>query len=48
MCGYWISINVGANDLFIIIIINIIIIVIEKEGANEFRYVWLVRKERKY
>ena len=26
----------------------IIIIIIEKEGANEFRYVWIVRKGRKY
>ena len=25
-----------------------IIIIIEREGANEFRYAWLVRKERKY
>ena len=41
MCDYWISINVGTNDLFIIIII-------EREGANEFRYAWLVRKEKKY
>ena len=24
----------------------IIIIIIEREGANEFRYAWLVRKER--
>jgi len=45
MCDYWISINVGANDLFIYLFI---IIIIEREVANEFRYAWLVRKEKKY
>ena len=48
MCDYWISINVGTNDLFIYLFIIIIIIIIEREEANEFRYACLVRKERKY
>ena len=34
--------------IYLFIYLFIIIIIIEREGANEFRYAWLVRKERKY